>query len=152
MAHVDALSTRHVYRPRLRAPAAAAAAHRRRLLPLLPLHQPQVKKKFIDKKQATTYNLVFRSTEDADDVPDGLLVDAEKRLGYGRVDGDATAAAAAANEAAGIARPRYPPGHPLAWLQEEAQQAPISEERRRELIELGFPGGWRSGVVGVVGS
>ena len=35
---------------------------------------------------------------------------------------------------------RYPPGHPLAWLQEEQASAPMSEERRRELIELGFPG------------
>jgi hypothetical protein len=36
---------------------------------------------------------------------------------------------------------RYPPGHPLAWLEDEAASAPLSEERRRELIELGFPGG-----------
>lgn len=37
--------------------------------------------------------------------------------------------------------PRFPPGHPLAWLEEEEAAAPMSEERRRELIELGFPGG-----------
>ena len=33
---------------------------------------------------------------------------------------------------------RYPPHHPLAWLQEE-ERDDISEERRKELIELGFP-------------
>ncbi|PRW56768.1 LTV1-like protein [Chlorella sorokiniana] len=95
-----------------------------------------VKKKFIDKKNATTYNLVFRSTEDVDDVPERVLIDADKRLGVGRVD---TSAAAAAHDAAAAAGRRYPPGHPLAWLEEEAQQAPLGEGRRRELIELGFP-------------
>lgn len=33
---------------------------------------------------------------------------------------------------------RYPEGHPLAWLNEEAQPS-ISEERRQEIIRLGFP-------------
>ena len=33
---------------------------------------------------------------------------------------------------------RWPPNHPLAWLQEE--QDDITEDRRRELIEHGFPG------------
>lgn len=33
---------------------------------------------------------------------------------------------------------RYPPGHPLAWLEEEAEPE-MSEARRRELLELGFP-------------
>ena len=106
-------------------------------------NHPQVKKKFIDKKNATTYSLVFRSTEDVDDVPERVLVDADKRLGPGRVDAGVAAAAAAADEAAAAGR-RFPPGHPLAWLHEEPQ-APVSEERRRELIELGFPGGWLGG-------
>ena len=35
---------------------------------------------------------------------------------------------------------RYPPGHPLAWLEEEAEEVgAVSEARRRELVELGFP-------------
>ena len=34
---------------------------------------------------------------------------------------------------------RYPPGHPLAWLEEEAAPSTLTPERRRELIELGFP-------------
>ena len=120
--------------------------------------------------------------QDVDDVPERVLVDADKGLGVGRVD---TSAAAAAHDAAAAAGRRcargkhaadcdvmlgtavadarrqarqlrlghritccsashfipgrYPPGHPLAWLEEEAQ-APLSEARRRELIELGFPG------------
>lgn len=96
-----------------------------------------MKKKFIDKKSSTTFNLVFRSTEDADDVPDRVLANADMRLGPGRV--DAGAAAAAAEKAAASGR-RYGPNHPLAWLEEEAMAAPMSEERRREIIELGFPG------------
>jgi hypothetical protein len=32
-----------------------------------------------------------------------------------------------------------PAGHPLAWLDLEQAPESISEERRRELIELGFP-------------
>lgn len=39
---------------------------------------------------------------------------------------------------------RYPPGHPLAWLEEQEAQAPLSEARRRELIEFGFPGALRA--------
>lgn len=33
---------------------------------------------------------------------------------------------------------RWPPNHPLAWLQEELDD--ITEDRRRELVEHGFPG------------
>lgn len=36
------------------------------------------KKSFIDKKKATTYNLIYRSTEDADDEPERMLVEADK--------------------------------------------------------------------------
>ncbi|KAL4443797.1 hypothetical protein ABPG75_011534 [Micractinium tetrahymenae] len=95
-----------------------------------------VKKKFIDKKHAVTYSLVYRSTEDVDDVPERLLVEADKGVGPGRVDAEVAAAAAAREAASGR---RYPPGHPLAWLEDEAAAAPMSEARRRELIELGFP-------------
>ncbi|PSC71647.1 LTV1-like protein isoform A [Micractinium conductrix] len=95
-----------------------------------------VKKKFIDKKSATTFSLVYRSTEDSDDRAERVLVDAQKGVGVGRPDAEVAARAADAAAAAGR---RYPPGHPLAWLQEEQASAPMSEERRRELIELGFP-------------
>lgn len=38
-------------------------------------------------------------------------------------------------------RPRYPPGHPLAWLEEagDSEGEELPEERRRELLQLGFP-------------
>lgn len=88
-----------------------------------------VKKKFIDKKNSVTYNLVFRSTEDANDAPERVL-DAQRSAA------ETEAAAIARHEASGR---RYPPGHPLAWMEEEAQQGEMSEERRQELVELGFP-------------
>lgn len=44
------------------------------------------KKSFLDKKKAVTYNLVFRSTEDADDVPERMLMEADKAQGLGTVD------------------------------------------------------------------
>jgi protein LTV1 len=88
-----------------------------------------VKKKFIDKKNAVTYNLVFRSTEDGDNAPSRTLAEA----GGAELDGAAPAARPAAPAG------RYPPGHPLAWLEAERNQEDIPEGRRRELVELGFP-------------
>ena len=67
------------------------------------------KKKFIDKhSQGTvTYSLVFRSTENADDVPERMLVDVEKGVGVGRVDAElaqqGNEAAAANRRCAGAA-------------------------------------------------
>ncbi len=55
------------------------------------------KKKFIDKRNSVTYSLVFRSTEDADDVPERVLVDAEKGVGLGKVDAGLAAVAAEAS-------------------------------------------------------
>ncbi|KAI3428268.1 hypothetical protein D9Q98_006647 [Chlorella vulgaris] len=96
-----------------------------------------VKKKFIEKRSSVTYNLVFRNTDDVDELPQRLLVDAEKGVGVGRVDPAVAEATAAAIAASGR---RYAPGHPLAWMEEEeATTGPMSDERRRELIELGFP-------------
>lgn len=60
-----------------------------------------VKKKFIDKRNAVTYNLVFRSTEDVDDVPERLLVEADKGIGVGNVDLDLVHQAHTAAAAAG---------------------------------------------------
>ena len=34
---------------------------------------------------------------------------------------------------------RYPVGHPLAWLQGDEDQKPLPEERRKEIVSLGFP-------------
>ncbi len=65
------------------------------------LQAGMVKKKFIDKKNAVTYSLVYRSTEDVDDVPERVLVEAEKGVGPGRVDAEVAAAAAAREAASG---------------------------------------------------
>ncbi|RMZ53463.1 hypothetical protein APUTEX25_003285, partial [Auxenochlorella protothecoides] len=98
------------------------------------------RKPFIDKKNSTTYNLIHRNT-DAGEVVDAsgrVFVDAGKGVGLGRVDEEAAAAARAAS---GTANRRYPPGHPLAWLEaeESGPSSSLTPARRRELIELGFP-------------
>ena len=49
-----------------------------------------VKKKFIEKKNAVTYSLVYRSTQDVDDQPERMLVEADKGVGVGRVDAGMT--------------------------------------------------------------
>ncbi len=82
------------------------------------------KKSWIDKKKAVRYTLVYRSTEDHDDEPLREFVETDK---LGTAD-DATPSTST--------RGRYPPGHPLAFLNE---QEPLTEERRREIIALGFP-------------
>ena len=73
------------------------------------------RKPFIDKKQATTYNLLYRANEIGMDGeaagPERELVDASRRVGIGCVDESAIAAAASRSGS------RYPSGHPLAWLQ-----------------------------------
>lgn len=66
------------------------------------------KKSFIDKKKAVTYNLIYRSTEDADAAPERVLVETDKGVGIGRPDIDAAAERHAAHEASGR---RY-----TAWL------------------------------------
>lgn len=86
------------------------------------------RRSFIDKKNATTYNLIYRPTEEDAQQPERLLVDAERGVGVGRP--DASAAAGAANEALPADERRYPVGHPLAWLEEEAGGRNLSEERR----------------------
>lgn len=97
------------------------------------------KKRWIDPKKATTFSLVYRSTEvgEEDAAPQRELVEADGG-GRGRVDVEV---AAAAHAVAGATQRRYPPGHPLAWLEAEAWEAAadMSEARRREQIELGFP-------------
>ena len=94
---------------------------------------------FIDKKTSTTYNLIYRPTEEDAEQPERLLVEAERGVGIGRP--DAAAAGAAASQDAGGER-RYPPGHPLSWLEEEAAAGGsdgLTEERRCELVGLGMP-------------
>lgn len=47
--------------------------------------------KFIDKKKAVTFSLVYRN--DGDVTAEGVLVDARKGVGIGRVDAEARAQA-----------------------------------------------------------
>ncbi|KAK9819819.1 hypothetical protein WJX72_002761 [[Myrmecia] bisecta] len=88
---------------------------------------------FIDKSRATSYTLVYRSTDDADNLPERQLIETDKHIGIGRPDVEAAAAAAAHAPAR-----KYPPGHPLSWLEDEVQDN-VSEARRQELIANGFP-------------
>ena len=86
------------------------------------------RRSFIDKKSATTYNLIYRPTEEDAQQPERVLVDAGRGVGVGRP--DASAAAGAAETLPADEERRYPPGHPLAWLEEEAGSHNLSEERR----------------------
>lgn len=75
------------------------------------------KKSFIDKKNSTTYNLIYRASEvpvdgEEDAEPERQLVDARLGIGIGRVDDDAVSSAT--NNQEGF---RFGPNHPLAWLQ-----------------------------------
>lgn len=78
------------------------------------------RKPFIDKKKATTFNLLYRASEvqidGEDEGPERELVDVNRRVGIGRVDEEAAAASTSGGG-------RYPPGHPLAWLQVPAPSA-----------------------------
>jgi len=89
------------------------------------------KKQFIDKKSAQTYNLIYSNAEDGDAQPERTL--ATNNIGVGRPVSTADKITPSTSNS------RYPPGHPLAWLEQTESQPPISEARRKELIELGFP-------------
>ena len=74
------------------------------------------RKPFIDKKQATTYNLIYRASEVAIDgeeaeEPQRQLVDARLGIGIGRPDEDSVSAAQAGPSDA----------HPMSWLQVRCQ-------------------------------
>ena len=87
------------------------------------------RKPFINKKQATTYNLIYRSSEKDEDSGGRQWLEADRRVGIGRPDIQSVQEAAVPTG--------YPSGHPLAWLSSE--QDDISEERRKDIIQLGFP-------------
>jgi hypothetical protein len=90
------------------------------------------RKPFIDKKRATTYSLIYRPTEDSDALPERMLVESGGTLEQQQPE--------AGTSSSGGGQRRLPPGHPLAWLQEEEQgKEELSDARRKELIELGFP-------------
>ena len=82
-------------------------------------------KAFIDRKQAESYSLVYRNAEAGAETSDRQWIESSKGVGVGRPDADAV------QDQGGPAR------QTPWWFQDEVDD--ISEERRKELIELGFP-------------
>ena len=72
----------------------------------------RARKPFIDKKNSTTYNLIYRAGEvevdgEVAEQPQRQLVDARLGIGIGRPDEESVTAA----------QSRQPDGHPLLWLE-----------------------------------
>lgn len=82
-------------------------------------------KQFIDRKRAESYSLVYRNAEVGAESSDRQWAASSKGVSVGRPDADAVQDQ--------VAPTRQAPW----WLQDEVDD--ISEERRKELIELGFP-------------
>lgn len=103
------------------------------------------KKKFIDKKNATTYSLVYATRDEgdqADDTPDDVLKNNDVHEGQQHTH-DIKRVLVPVGDL-----PRGTPNDenkdfmagPPAWLtQNEPQGPPLDEEKRREILELGFP-------------
>ncbi|KAL3156668.1 Protein ltv1 [Trebouxia sp. C0009 RCD-2024] len=85
-------------------------------------------KAFIDRKQAASYNLVYRNADAGQETSDRQWIESSKGVGVGRPDSEAVQQQA--NE-----KPQMP--YIPRWFQDEVDD--ISEDRRKELIELGFP-------------
>ena len=85
-------------------------------------------KAFIDRKQAASYNLVYRNAEAGQETSDRQWIESSKGVGVGRPDSEAVQ-----QHADGKQQLPYIP----RWFQDEVDD--ISEDRRKELIELGFP-------------
>ena len=85
-------------------------------------------KPYIDKKQAASYSLVYRNAEAGVETSDRQWIESSKGVGVGRPDAEAVQ-----QQADTAPRAPYMP----RWFQDEVDD--ISEDRRKELIELGFP-------------
>ena len=85
-------------------------------------------KAFIDKKQAASYDLVYRNAEAGQETSDRQWIESSKGVGVGRPDSEAV-------QQHTDSKPQAP--YIARWLQNEVDD--ISDERRKELIELGFP-------------
>lgn len=82
-------------------------------------------KPFINRKQAESYSLVYRNAEAGAETSDRQWIESSKGVGVGRPDADA------------VQEQGLPARQAPWWFQDEVDE--ISEERRKELIELGFP-------------
>lgn len=87
------------------------------------------KKSFIDKKRSTTYSLVYRNVEDPD----------EAEAGPGRTLLASGEMGAPVGGAGPPSDPRALYRHFFGGDDDDEEQAPLSEERRLELLEFGFP-------------
>lgn len=85
-------------------------------------------KAFIDRKQAASYNLVYRNAEAGQETSDRQWIESSKGVGVGRPDAEAV-------QQHTDGKPQLP--YIPRWFQDEVDD--ISENRRKELIELGFP-------------
>ena len=83
---------------------------------------------YIDKKQAASYSLVYRNAEVGQETSDRQWIESSKGVGVGRPDAEAVLQQADTDPRA---------SHIPRWIQDEVDD--ISEDRRKELIELGFP-------------
>lgn len=91
------------------------------------------RKGFFTKDNSVTYSLIDTSAP-AGEQPQRLWIEKSRGVGVGRPD--------PAFEAEGphesIKEGRWPPGHPLALL-DEVQVSELSAEQRREIVNLGLP-------------
>ena len=95
------------------------------------------RKPFVDKKKSTTYNVIYREAAQEDETAEQReWVEKEKGVGVGRPDMDLLEER---HHQESLQGRRYPPGHPLSWLEEEEGQETLSEERRKQNLDLGFP-------------
>ena len=95
------------------------------------------RKPFVDKKKSTTYNVIYREAAQEDETAEEReWVEKEKGVGVGRPDMDLLEER---HHQESLQGRRYPPGHPLSWLEEEEGQEALSEDRRKQNLDLGFP-------------
>ena len=95
------------------------------------------RKPFVDKKNSTTYNVIYREAAQEDETTEEReWVAKERGVGVGRPDMDLLEERHHQESMQGR---EYPPGHPLSWLAEEEGQEALSEERRKQNLDLGFP-------------
>ena len=95
------------------------------------------RKPFVDKKNSTTYNVIYReAAQDDEGAAERDWIEANKGVGVGRPDMDLLEER---HHQESLQGRRYPAGHPLSWLDDEESQAALSEECRKQILDLGFP-------------
>ena len=91
------------------------------------------RKGFFTKNNSVTYSLIDTSAP-AGEQPQRLWIEKSRGVGVGRPDPTLEVD----TSQAGRSESRWPPGHPLSFLSEE-QEAELSAEQRREIVNLGLP-------------